>query len=69
MVINLSYATVISNNTKYDTYKVISFMTEYRKERKFLFTIHKTISTRAQIAGDNLPVLICIVSCVDDSQR
>ncbi len=31
--------------------------------------IHKTISTRAHIDGDNLPVLICIISCVDDYQR
>ncbi len=58
-------------------------MNEYKKREKvgilsffnsikttfFFFTIHKTISTWAHIAGDNLPVLICMVSCVDDSQR
>ncbi len=36
MVLNFSYSTVISNilmlTAKYDTYKVISFMNEYRKE-------------------------------------
>ncbi len=60
---------------KYEIYKEIEFMNECRKERKlafYLFSIenifiilffHKTISTRAHIAGDNLPVLICKVSC------
>ncbi len=47
VVLNLSYATVISNilmpTAKYDTYKV-SFLNEYRIERIFFFffTIHKT---------------------------
>ncbi len=57
---------------KYDTYKAISFKNEYKKERKlgfFLFQFNKTFSTMAHIAGDNLPVLIFIVSCVDYSQR
>ncbi len=41
VVLNFSYATVISHlssNAKYDTYKVISFLNEYRKDRIFFFT-------------------------------
>ncbi len=30
--------------------------------------IHKTISTWAHIAGHNIPVLICMVSCDNDSR-
>ncbi len=50
---------------------VISFMKEYRKRESwdffffFFFTIPKTISTRAHIAVDKLPMLICMVSCVE----
>ncbi len=35
----------------------------------FFFTIHKTISTRAHIVGDNLPLLIFMVSCARDNHR